>query len=71
MRLGQDNLLPSDIKGWELFDTEKWTTTDFERNVMKRRAIIGAITRHLKMLEDVEDATVTVSMPEGSPISAR
>ncbi len=66
MRLGQDNLLPSDIKGWELFDTEKWTTTDFERNVMKRRAIIGSITKHLKMLEDIEDATVTVSMPEGS-----
>jgi len=66
MRLGQDNTLPQDIKGWELFDTEKWTTTDFERNVMKRRAIIGAMTRHLTMLEDVEDATLTVSMPEGS-----
>jgi hypothetical protein len=47
MRLGQDNILPQDIKGWELFDTEKWTTTDFERNIMKRRAIIGAMTRHL------------------------
>jgi len=66
MRLGQDDFLPQDIKGWELFDTEKWTTTDFERNVTKRRAIIGAMTRHIKMLEDVEDVSLTVSMPEGS-----
>jgi len=66
MRLGQDNLLPSGIKGWELFDTEKWTTTDFERNVMKRRAIIGSMTRHLKMLDDIEDVKLTVSMPEAS-----
>ena len=66
MRLGQDNILPQDIKGWELFDTEKWTTTDFERNITKRRAIIGSITRHIKTLEDVEDVSITVSMPEGS-----
>ncbi|MCK5266850.1 MAG: flagellar M-ring protein FliF, partial [Spirochaetes bacterium] len=66
MRLGQDSLLPTGIKGWELFDTEKWTTTDFERNVMKRRAIIGAMIRHLRMLEDIEDVKLTVSMPESS-----
>lgn len=66
MQLGQDNLLPTGIKGWELFDTEKWTTTDFERNVMKRRAIIGSMIRHLKMLEDVEDVQLTVSMPDAS-----
>ena len=66
MRLGQDNLLPSGIKGWELFDTEKWTTTDFERNVMKRRAIIGSMKRHLRMLDDIEDVQLTVSMPEAS-----
>jgi len=66
MKLGQDKLLPEGIKGWELFDTEKWTTTDFERNVMKRRAIIGAMTSHLKMLDDVEDVKLTVSMPSAS-----
>lgn len=66
MKLAQDNLLPKDIKGWELFDTEKWTTTDFERNVMKRRAIIGAMTRHLRMIEDIESVKLTVSMPEPS-----
>lgn len=66
MRLGQDGQLPTDIKGWELFDTEKWTTTDFERDVMKRRAIVGAMTKHIKMIKDIEDVRITVSMPKSS-----
>jgi len=34
MRLGQAGMLPQGIKGWELFDIQKWTTTDFERDVI-------------------------------------
>jgi flagellar M-ring protein FliF len=64
MRIGQAGLLPSEIKGWELFDVQKWTTTDFERDVNKRRAIIGEITRHIKLLDDVEDVSIQVTMPE-------
>ena len=41
MKVGQAGVLPAGIKGWELFDTQAWTTTDFERDVNKRRAIIG------------------------------
>ncbi len=64
MKLGQAGILPSGIKGWELFDTQSWTTTDFERDVNKRRAIIGEITRHIKLLDDVEDVSIQVTMPE-------
>ena len=64
MKIGQAGLLPQGIKGWELFDIQKWTTTDFERDVNKRRAIIGEITRHIKLLEDVEDVSIQVTMPE-------
>jgi flagellar M-ring protein FliF len=64
MRLAQEGALPSDIKGWELFDTQSWTTTDFERDVKLRRAIIGEMTRHLKMLKDIEDVSIQVTMPE-------
>jgi flagellar M-ring protein FliF len=64
MKLAQENLIPQGLKGWELFDTEKWTTTDFERNVNKRRAIIGEITRHIKLLDDVEDVSIEITMPE-------
>lgn len=64
MKLGLAGVLPSGIKGWELFDTQAWTTTDFERNVNLRRAIIGEITRHIKMLEDIEDVSIQVTMPK-------
>jgi flagellar M-ring protein FliF len=64
MKIGQAGVLPSGIKGWELFDTQAWTTTDFERDVNKRRAIIGEITRHIKLLDDVEDVSIQVTMPE-------
>jgi len=64
MKLGQAGILPSGIKGWELFDIQKWTTTDFERDITKRRAIIGEITKHIKLLDDVEDVSIQVTMPE-------
>ncbi len=64
MKLGQSGILPTGIKGWELFDTQSWTTTDFERNITKRRAIIGEITKHIKLLDDVEDVSIQVTMPE-------
>lgn len=63
MKLAQEGLIPQGIKGWDLFDTQKWTTTDFERNINKRRAIIGEITRHLKLLEGIEDVSIQITMP--------
>jgi len=44
--------------------TNKLTEWDFERDVNKRRAIIGEITRHIRLLEDVEDVSIQVTMPE-------
>ncbi|RKY03739.1 MAG: flagellar M-ring protein FliF [Spirochaetes bacterium] len=64
MKLGLAGVLPSGIKGWELFDTQSWTTTDFERNVNLRRAIIGEITKHIKLLDDVEDVSIQIAMPK-------
>ncbi len=64
MRLGQEGIIPNSIKGWELFDTQRFTTTDFERNVNLQRAIIGEMTKHLKSLDDVEDVSIEVSFPK-------
>ncbi|MGC8765117.1 MAG: flagellar basal-body MS-ring/collar protein FliF [Brevinematia bacterium] len=64
MRLGQEGIIPSTIKGWELFDTQKFTTTDFERNVNLQRAIIGEMIKHLKTLEDIEDVNIEVAFPK-------
>jgi flagellar M-ring protein FliF len=64
MRLGQEGIIPNNVKGWELFDTQKFTTTDFERNVNLQRAIIGEMEKHLKTLEDIEDVSIIVSFPK-------
>jgi len=37
--LVRDDLVPGNVDPWSLFDTERWTTTDFERNVNLQRAI--------------------------------
>ena len=66
MRLGQEGIIPENIKGWELFDTQKFTTTDFERNVNLQRAIIGEMVKHLKTLDDIEDVSIEVSFPKES-----
>ncbi len=63
MKLAQEGVIPQGLKGWELFDTEKWTTTDFERNINKRRAIIGQITRHIKLIDGIEDVSIEITMP--------
>ncbi len=64
MRLGQSGIIPQSVRGWELFDVQRFTTTDFERDVNLRRAIIGEMTKHLKTLGDVEDVSIQVSFPD-------
>lgn len=66
MELAQKNLLPDNIKGWELFDIESWTTTEFDRDIKLRRAIEGEIRRHLESLRWIETSEVSISAPEKS-----
>ncbi len=58
MQLAWEGIIPNNVKGFELFDVQSFTTTDFERNVNLHRAIIGEIERHLKMIEDIEDVKI-------------
>lgn len=64
MQLGQAGIIPQNVRGWELFDVQRFTTTDFERDVNLRRAIIGEMTKHLKTLADIEDVSIQVSFPD-------
>ena len=43
---------------------ERWTRTDFERKIDVRRAVIEEVRRHIKALDDIDDASVVVNMPE-------
>lgn len=60
----REDLIPTGTDAWDLFDVERWTTTDFERNVNLRRSIIKEVTQHIKALDEVDDASVSVTMPE-------
>jgi flagellar M-ring protein FliF len=60
----REDLIPSGTDPWAIFDQERWTITDFERNVNLRRAIIQMVTDHVKALDDVDDANVSLVMPE-------
>lgn len=69
MKLAQEGVIPGNITGFELFDTQKWTTTDFERNINLQRAIRGEIERHLKLLPDIEDCYLNIAFPKESLFS--
>jgi flagellar M-ring protein FliF len=60
----REDLIPSGTDPWAIFDRERWTITDFERNVNLRRAITQMVTEHIKALDDIDDTNVTIVTPE-------
>jgi flagellar M-ring protein FliF len=62
--LAREDLIPPEADPWELFDMERWTITDFERNVNLQRSIMRQLEQHITALEDVDAASVTVVIPE-------
>lgn len=60
----REDLIPQNTDPWSLFDIERWTRTDFERNVDVRRAVIEEVRKHIKALDDIDDASVVVNLPE-------
>lgn len=62
--LVREDLMPSGEDPWAIFDVERWTITDFERNVNLRRAIESSVEQHIKSLDDVDNAQVVIQMPE-------
>ncbi|MDR2900250.1 MAG: flagellar M-ring protein FliF [Treponema sp.] len=60
----REDLVPANTSPWEIFDRERWTITDFERNVNLQRAITDMIIDHLRSLDDIDDASVTLVVPQ-------
>jgi flagellar M-ring protein FliF len=63
-RLAQENLIPTGVQGWELFDIEKFTETQFDKDIKKYRALKGAIEKSLSTLRSIEKADVNIALPE-------
>ncbi|MDR3122548.1 MAG: flagellar M-ring protein FliF [Treponema sp.] len=60
----REDMVPAGTDPWAIFDRDRWSITDFERNVNLRRAITQMVTDHIKSLDDVDDANVTIVTPE-------
>lgn len=63
--LNESGLL-NNIDPWDIFDVERWTTTDFERNVNLQRAITDQLELHIKALNDIDDVSVNIEMGRDS-----
>lgn len=60
----REDLVPTSMDPWALFDVERWTTTDFERNVNLQRSITQVVKQHIEALDDVDSANVVLTIPE-------
>ena len=62
--LNEENLIPKGTDPWALFDMERWTTTDFERDVNLQRAVTKQLEQHILALDDVDNVSVTLVVPK-------
>jgi flagellar M-ring protein FliF len=60
----REDLIPTGTDPWAIFDRDRWTITDYERNVNLQRAIRQMVTDHIKALDDVDNADVNIVMPK-------
>ncbi|AHH10459.1 flagellar M-ring protein FliF [Borrelia coriaceae] len=62
--LVREELVPVHMDPWSLFDIDRWTITDFERNVNLRRSITRAVEQHILALDDVDAVSINLVIPE-------
>jgi len=58
--LVREDLVPNP---WAIFDRERWSITEFERNVNYIRAINQLVTDQIKAMDGVDNANVYIVMP--------
>ena len=60
----QEGLLPSNMDVWSFLNVNQFTVTDFEQKEKVRLAIAKDLEALLKSLDDVDNASVKIAMPE-------
>lgn len=60
---GSTGAASSDVVGLELFDSQSFTTSDFQQRVGYQRALQGELTRSLLTIEGISSASVQLAMP--------
>ncbi|MEI8094059.1 MAG: flagellar basal-body MS-ring/collar protein FliF [Spirochaetales bacterium] len=64
--LFREGLIPTSVDPFAIFDVERWTITDFERDINKQRAMTQALEQHIGSLDDVDAVNVMLVMPTDS-----
>lgn len=67
LQLASEGLGRSDVKGYELFDSNALGMTDFMQQVNNKRALEGELARSVNSIEQVEYSRVHLVLPERSP----
>lgn len=62
--LAEKNLPTGGSVGWEIFDTSKLGTTDFDRRIQFIRALSGELSRTISRIDSVQDARIQIVIPE-------
>jgi flagellar M-ring protein FliF len=60
----REDAIPRNVDPWAIFDKDRWTMTDFERNVNFRRAQTQVIIDHIKALDEIDDVSIVFEVPE-------
>jgi flagellar M-ring protein FliF len=60
----REDLIPRGVDPWAVFDRERWTITDLERNVNLQRAHNQMITDHIRAVDGVDNAHVSIVWPQ-------
>ena len=63
-RLAQDNLIPTGVEGYEIFDMSRWDETTFDKNIKLHRAIKGSLEQMLMTLAFIKQANVELAIPQ-------
>jgi flagellar M-ring protein FliF len=66
----REDLIPQGTDPWAIMDMERWTLTDFERDVNLQRAITESMEQHLEALDDIDSADVSLVIPKESLFSS-
>lgn len=59
----REDLIPRGTDPWAVFSIDRFTVTDFERNINLRKAIIQEVTKHIESISDVDKANVVIEIP--------
>ena len=60
----REDMIPAQTDPWSFFDVDRFSRTDFERSVNLQRAVTANLEQHLRSMDDIDAASVTIVVPE-------